>query len=187
MKFSILYWHHAEQKWRRVESFLLTCGLVSWSVDGWEDKRELEFACKQPVCYVSTGGGEDSVCTCARGQLQHPQPHAPQLPALSAALPQGQCALPSLLIIIIVYGAPSHKSSECLQRYKGTLISSNTRTHTPTHTHPPTPNTCIAGDELVKRQHLTTSHFTSFYSVFLLFLASQHPISHHFTVFLCGS
>ena len=43
------------------------------------------------------------------------------------------------------------KSSEHLQRYKDTLISSHTHTHACTHTHTHTQK-CITGDGLVKQQ-----------------------------------
>ena len=73
-----------------------------------------------------------------------------------------------IISIIIIYGAPSRKSPERLQRHKDTLISSHTHTHTHTHTHARathtrararhthtyththTTNTCITDDGLVK-------------------------------------
>ena len=47
--------------------------------------------------YMPAGNGEDSVCTCARGQLQHSEPHASQLSALTTTISQGQCVVTSFV------------------------------------------------------------------------------------------
>ena len=72
-----------------------------------------------------------------------------------------------IIILIIIYGAPSHKSPEYLQRQYAHFIShthararmhththihpTHTHTYTPTHTHtPPHTHTCITGNGLVQ-------------------------------------